>query len=152
MNLTVNQINYKYYNKLMQEWLGNDYVLMYSTHNESKSVIEKRFIKKLKAKIHKKMIANDSKSYLGYLNELVDRLNNICHHSISKKPVNADDSDLTEKIKTNSKAPKFKVNDRVRITKYKNIFSKGYIENCSREIFIIDFCFLKLLSRTRHSY
>ena len=40
MNLTVNQINYKFYNKLMQEWLGNDYVLMYSTHNESKSVIE----------------------------------------------------------------------------------------------------------------
>ena len=57
MNLTVNQINYKFYNKLMQEWLDNYYVLMYSTHNESKSVIEKRFIKKLKAKIHKK---NDS--------------------------------------------------------------------------------------------
>ena len=131
MNLTVNQINYKFYNKLMQEWLGNDYVLMYSTHNESKSVIEKRFIKKLKAKIHKKMIANDSKSYLGYLNELVDRLNNICHHSISKKPVNADDSDLTEKIKTNSKAPKFKVNDRVRITKYQNIVSKICTENWS---------------------
>ena len=38
----------------------------------------------------------------------------------------------------NSKAPTFKVNDRVRITKYKNIFSRGYIENWSREIFIID--------------
>ena len=138
MNLTVNQINYKFYNKLMQEWLGNDYVLMYSTHNESKSVIEKRFIKKLKAKIHKKMIANDSKSYLGYLNELVDRLNNICHHSISKKPVNADDSDLTEKIKTNSKAPKFKVNDRVRITKYKNIFSKGRTKNWKKNNFKIN--------------
>ena len=40
------------------------------------------------------------------------------------------------------KAPKFKVNDRVRITKYNNIFSKGYTENCSKEIFIID-SFLK---------
>ena len=45
---------------------------------------------------------------------------------------------MTEKIETNPKAPKFKVNDRVRITKYKNIFSKGYTENWSREIFIID--------------
>ena len=36
----------------------------------------------------------------------------------------------------NPKAPKFKVNDRVRITK--NIFSKGYTENWSRKIFIID--------------
>ena len=45
---------------------------------------------------------------------------------------------MTGKIKTNHKAPKFKVNDRVRTTKYKNIFSKGYTENWSIEIFIID--------------
>ena len=32
----------------------------------------------------------------------------------------------------------FKVNDKVRITKYKNIFSKGYSENWSSEIFNID--------------
>ena len=38
----------------------------------------------------------------------------------------------------NPKAPKFKVNDRVRITKYKNIFSKDYTKNWSREIFVID--------------
>ena len=46
---------------------------------------------------------------------------------------------MTEKIEANFKAPKFKVNDRVKITKYKNIFSKGYTENWSREIFIIDY-------------
>ena len=45
---------------------------------------------------------------------------------------------MTEKIEANPKVPKFKVNDRVTITKYKNIFSKGYTENWSREIFIID--------------
>ena len=43
-----------------------------------------------------------------------------------------------EKIETNSKAPKFKVSDRVRITKYENVFSKGYSEIWLREIFIID--------------
>ena len=46
---------------------------------------------------------------------------------------------MTEKIEANFKAPTFKVNDRVKITKYKNIFSKGYTENWSREIFIIDY-------------
>ena len=46
-----------------------------------------------------------------------------------KKAINADYSALTEKIETNPTAPKFKVNDRVRITKYKNIFSKGYTKN-----------------------
>ena len=35
-------------------------------------------------------------------------------------------------------APKVTVNDRVRITKCKNIFSEAHTENCSREIFIID--------------
>ena len=32
----------------------------------------------------------------------------------------------------------FEVCDRDRITKYKNVFSKGYIENCSKETFAID--------------
>ena len=45
---------------------------------------------------------------------------------------------MTERIEMNHKAPKFKVNDGVRIIKYENIFSKGYIENWSREIFVID--------------
>ena len=39
---------------------------------------------------------------------------------------------------TNPKSRKFRVNDRVKITKYKNVFSKCYTENCSRETFIID--------------
>ena len=54
-----------------------------------------------------------------------------------KKPINTDYSTLTENIDSNSKAPKFKVNDRVRITKYKNIFSKGYTEYWSRELLSI---------------
>ena len=29
----------EFYNKLMQEWLENNTILMYSTHNEGKSVI-----------------------------------------------------------------------------------------------------------------
>ena len=44
---------------------------------------------------------------------------------------------LCLKKETNPKTPKFKVSDRVRITKYKNIFSKGYITNQSKEIFVI---------------
>ena len=45
---------------------------------------------------------------------------------------------MTEKIEINPKALKFKANDRVRITKYKNIFSKSYTEYWSKNIFIID--------------
>ena len=85
------------------------------------------------------MTANDSKSYLGYLlNKLVDQLNNTYHHSINKKLIIADYSAFFENNETNVKGPQFKVTDRVRITKFKNVFSNGYTENCSREIFIID--------------
>ena len=104
---------------------------MYLTHNEGKSVVAERFIRTLKGKIYKKMTANDSKSYLGYLNKLVD--NSTYQHSIDKKPVDADYAALNENIELSHKAPKYKVCDRVRITEYKNIFSKGYTENWSRE-------------------
>ena len=45
---------------------------------------------------------------------------------------------LTEIIEADPKTSKFKFNDRVRITKYNNTFSKGYTENWSREISITD--------------
>ena len=64
------------------------------------------------------MTANNNKSYLSYLNKLVNQNNNTYHHSISKKPINTDYSASTEKTETNVKAPKFKGNARVRITKY----------------------------------
>ena len=85
------------------------------------------------------MATNDSKYYLSYFNNLVDQCNNTYHHSINKKPINVDCSALTEKIETNPKSPKYKVNYRVRVTKYKNIFRKGYTENWSRKVFTIDF-------------
>ena len=72
------------------------------------------------------------------MNKLVDKYNNTYHRSIRKKPIDADYSTITEKIGMNPKAPKFTVGDRVRITKYKNISSKGYTENWSKEIFVID--------------
>ena len=50
-------VNEQLAEELMQEWLDNNNILMYSTHNEGKSVIVERFMETLKAKIYKK---NDS--------------------------------------------------------------------------------------------
>ena len=114
----------------MQQWLDNNNILIYLTHNEGKSVIAERFIKTLKAKIYfVKMTANNSSSYPAYLNKLVDQYNNTYHHSTNKNTINGDYLALTEKIETNPKVPKFKVNDRIRITKSQNVFRKGYTEN-----------------------
>ena len=72
------------------------------------------------------------------MNNLSDEYNNIYHHSTGKWTIHADYYVLVKEIESSHKAPKFKVRDRVRITKYKNIFSKGYNKNWSKEIFAID--------------
>ena len=62
----------EFYNSLMQELLDNNDILMYSTHNEGNPVFGERFMKTLKSKIYKRMTTNNNKSYLPYLNKLVD--------------------------------------------------------------------------------
>ena len=52
-NLWVEQ-EIEFCNKLMQKWLDNNSILMYSTHNEGKSVYAEKFIKTLKNKIYLK--------------------------------------------------------------------------------------------------
>ena len=68
---------------------------------------------KLKAKIFYEMLTNNSKSYISYLNELVDRYNYTYYHFINRKRFNAGYSALAEKIENNLKSSKFKITDRV---------------------------------------
>ena len=61
----------------MQKWLDDNDILIYSTHNEDKSVVNERFIKTIKkGKIYKKLAAYYSKSFLSYWNKLIDQCNN----------------------------------------------------------------------------
>ena len=54
------------------------------------------------------------------------------------KPIDVKDNTyINTSKKLNYKDPKFKVGDRVRISKYKNIFAKAYIPNWSEEVFVI---------------
>ena len=54
------------------------------------------------------------------------------------KPVDVKSSTYIDfGIENNEKDPKFQVGDQVRISKYKNIFAKGYTTNWSEEIFVI---------------
>ena len=54
------------------------------------------------------------------------------------KPIDVKDNTYINVDKEiNNKDPKFKVGDHVRISKYKNIFAKGYMPNWSEEVFVI---------------
>ena len=63
---------------------------------------------------------------------------NTYHRTINVKPVDVEDNTYIDfKKEVNDKDPKFKVGDYVRISKYKNIFAKGYTPNWSEEVFVI---------------
>ena len=100
---------------------------MYSTNNEGKSVVAERFIRTLKSKIYKYMTSVSKNVYINKLDDIVDEYNNTYHITIKVKPIDVKDNTYINTDKeTNDKDPKFKVGDRVRISKYKNIFAKGY--------------------------
>ena len=112
---------------------------MYSTNNEGKSVVAERFIRTLKSKICKYMTSLSKNVYIDKLNAIMNKYNNTYHPTIKMKPINVKDNTyiITNK-EINYKHPKFKVGDYVRISKYKNIFAKGYMPNWSEEVFAVD--------------
>ena len=78
----------------------------------------------MKGKIYKQTTANDSKSYYSYLNKLVDEYNNTHHRSINKKPIDADYTALSEKLRQILKLLNLKLVIESELLKYKMFFAK----------------------------
>ena len=111
---------------------------MQSIHKEGKFVVAERFIRTLKTKIYKYMTSISKNVYIDKLDDIVDEYNNTYHRTIKMKPVDVKDNTYIDfKKEVNDKDPKFKVGDHVRISKYKNIFAKGYMSNWSEEFFVV---------------
>ena len=121
---------------------------MYSTFNEGKSVVAGRFIRTLKNKLYKHMTATGENVYYDVLHDVVNEYNNTKHNTIKMKPKDVkNDTTKSSAIARNNriyiaehnkKSATYNVGDRVRISKFKNIFAKGNTPNWSREIFIVD--------------
>ena len=112
---------------------------MYSTFNEGQSVVAERFIRTLKHKLYKHMTATGKNVYYDVLDDIVNKYNNTKHNTIKMKPKDVkDDNNRVYIDEHNKKSATYNVGDRVRISKFKNIFAKGYTPNWSRGIFIIN--------------
>ena len=93
---------------------------MYSTYNERKSVVAERFIRTLKNKIFKHMTAVSKNVYFDVLDDIVNKYNNTVHRTIKMKPIDVtSDSYVEYNEDSNEKDCKFKVGDRVRVSKKK---------------------------------
>ena len=85
------------------------------------------------------MTAISKNVYFDVLHDIVNKYNNTVHRSIKMKPIDVTSDSYAEYNEDfNKKDPKFKVGDNVRISKYKNIFAKGYTLNWSEEVFVVN--------------
>lgn len=131
----------EFYNKHVRD-LG---VELYSTENEEKSCVVERWNRTMKEKMFKYFSANSTRKYIDVLGDMVDRYNNTKHSSIKMTPVEASKKvnenivwyKLYGSIKAEPIKPKFSVGDRVRITKKKKTFEKGYTPRWTEEVFTV---------------
>ena len=128
----------EFYNRDFKKWLSDNNIIMYSTDNEGKSVVAERFIRTLKNKLYTHMTATGKNVYYNVLDNVVSKYNNTKHSTIKMKPIDVKNNKGVYIDEHNEKNSRFKVGDRVRIPKFKNIFAKGYTPNWSKEIFIVD--------------
>ena len=126
----------EFYNLVFKKWLSDNNIERYSTYNEGKSVVAERFIRTLKNELHKHMTASGKNVYYNVLDDVVSKYNNTKHSTIKMKPIDVGDNKRVYIDEHNEKDSE-KVGDRVRISKFKNIFAKRYT-NWSREIFIVN--------------
>lgn len=132
----------EFYNKDVKN-LG---VELYSTNNEEKSCVVERWNRTMKEKMFKYFTANNTYRYVDVLDEMVSNYNNTRHSSTKMTPVEASQKKNEKIVWMNlyghlkpfpQRKPKFKLNDKVRITKKKTIFDKSYIPRWTTEVFSI---------------
>ena len=128
----------EFYNNVFKRWLSKNNIIMYSMYNEGKSVVAERFIRTLKNKLYKHMTATGKNVYYDVLDDVVNKYNNTKHNTIEMKPIDVKNNKRDYIDEHNEKDSRFIVGDRVRISKFKNIFAKGHTPNWSKEIFTID--------------
>ena len=128
----------EFYNNVFEKWLSDNDINMYSTYNEGKSVVAQRFVRTLNNKLYKHMTTTGKNVYYDVLDDVVNKYNNTKHSTIKMKPIDVKNNKRVYTDEHNEKDSKFKIGDRVRISRYENIFAKGYAPNWSSEIFIVN--------------
>ena len=119
---------------------------LYSTENEEKSSVVERWIRTMKERMWKYFTDNNTSVYIDILPDLVEDYNNTRHSSIKMTPVEVSKkkNELTvwrnlypDRLKNIDINPKFSIGDKVRISKKKKTFEKGYTTRWTEEIFTI---------------
>ena len=134
----------EFYNVGVKELLKSHDVKYFSTTSSRKAAVVERYNRTLKTSMWKYFYANGSYKWVDVLNELTTNYNQTKHSSILMKPADVNESNKDEVLITlfgyeqdEYPKPNFSLGETVRVSKYKNIFGKGYEANFTEEIFKI---------------
>ena len=121
-------------------------VELYSTENKEKSSVVERWIRTMKERMWKYFTDNNTNRYVDILQDLVKGYNNTRHSSIKMTPVEVSKKKnelpvwrtlYPDHLERHDINPEFSVGDKVRISKKKKTFEKGYTTRWTEEIFTI---------------
>lgn len=137
----------EYYNRLFNKLMSDHGIKHYSTNSEKKASIIERFNRTLKNEMYKLFSYKGTYKWYDSLPDLISQYNNRYHRTIGMRPVEVSELNkdmVLRNIKKNThlvvdkrKPKSFSEGDKVRISKYKQTFSKGYIPNWTNEVFTV---------------
>lgn len=134
----------EFYNANFKKFLKENNMSIYSVYNENHSAVIERFNRTLKEKMWFNFSKNKKEEWFKLLPKLMENYNQHYHQTIKMTPLEASskkhEEDLTARVITaglDKDKPKFKVGDRVRISRIKKRFEKGYTKNWSIEVFTV---------------
>lgn len=139
----------EYYNVHVKAFFKQHNIHHYSVHTEVKAGLSERVIRTLKSKVYKYISSTGSLRYIHVLDDFVKAYNSKPHPAL---PPGLSPSQVTKRnekkvwdfrykdyLAEKTSPFKYSVGQKVRISKYKTVFTKGYIPGYTRELFeIID--------------
>lgn len=136
----------EFYNSHFDTLMKQHNINHYSTFTKLKASIVERFNRTFLNKLWQQFSLQGSHEWLTHFEKILDTYNRTKHRTIKMRPIDVNAKNQKSLLRTVYKKqkksqqlkqhrPKFRVNDYVRISKFKNIFEKGYTPNWTTEIF-----------------
>jgi len=134
----------EFYNSSFKNLMDEYGIHMYSTFSNLKACLAERFIRSLQTLVFKEFSFRGTYKWIDILPDLVSIYNTRKHRTIGMKPADVTPANAHRLKKIYQqrslpprKKPKFKVGDKVRVSKFKHVFEKGFKPSFTPEIFEI---------------
>lgn len=134
----------EFFNKHFQCLLDKYKINHYSTYTKMKASIVERLNRTFLNKLWRQFNLQGSHEWMSQLQSIIDNYNSSVHRTIKMRPIDVNEKNQRNLLRTAYKQnnilnlneeTKFKVNDYVRISKFKTLFEKGYTPSWTTEIF-----------------